>query len=1190
MSLSFKSKSNSNEELLIRALVDDIYQIEEKINSIYDQINKNEQNNNSNQKIEELRNCRNNLIQQKIKLNDTLISKIKNNSETIQEKLSLIKDIDDNITMKKNELISNFNTLSFKSLKLKNYILSNKSNDFLSEEQINDIILDPSGSQSPEIHKLKREIAINKASECVIINNYNEIKSKIAQIEENLKMLKEEKMTTKYELINLISCKESLESIIKLNINQLNIHNKLKNDNVQNKNPLEESQSNNKWTKPNELFIYELMVIDSQKAANNICNQLFNLFNINDEDNNIINNNQTINGIKNRNNKKINSFKTVDSNSTINQNYVNQNKSVNELFNYKLKNSDNEQSFNNYNSIYLKYNYMSINGNVNTNAILNKKNIANFIQKELDKFIAGEIYSYKTIYEFLENLSIIIISKFQYANIIISADTLTIYLSYTFKSLYYDSIINSKLQFINKDYKTIKKNFKKLIPMLYSESSKLDTKYHEYKSKIQIIDKQIKLLQKENTNKISKSKKIKLNSEEQNYIQICSKANGLIKQKKNIEKIINEYENKKNMLIEDNELMVSKLNDDINNIDKEIAQINKEIKNEKNKANKDIDYYKQIINEKYSIINEQLQIYKDKYGSNLDIYNRLINSINNTIKRSHTKQPLIIINNNNNINNSNIFSYDINNNINSNEENLELEVNNKKNNKNVKNIKELILFPNENIINNELNEELINTNNINKELFNIGFDISRIEKSPYVQNVKLKDANNLSINNINNISINNQSGKNYKSMSIREQNIKKINERRKENKALSNVESFYRLNNKNPSSEYINKSSKLKNKNNSINTDIKDAKNKTFYSISSNISNKKILKEKISNNSMNKANIGNNISINNIPSINCTSERRFDKYNKYYNNYYKKNSKILTHYNSNSNNITKPKYQSYSFMGKSTKKRLDSSSLTKNKDNNNFHNSITKKKLGLFCFKEKRDAKRNLNNSTNNNSIKFLNTKELNKLNHTLQSLKDTITQRSKIPYKSSNFNSHKTHNKQKFLEKMKYLKKSTFCYYREYNNSSHKYNPLLDVSENYICENPYNFIQANIILNEEFNQIEINPINDKLDKVMISVFDIENTIVSSKIKSIIEVHRNFRKYKESSKFKSVEDFVERQMSKNPQLTGDEIEKCAKNKNFNFSLLLKEGRLIELIICSYEEFKQWINGLAFLIKNKDEIF
>ena len=142
MSLSLKSKSKSNEELLIRALVDDIYQIEEKINSINDRINKSEQNNNSFQKIEELKNCRNNLIQQKIKLNDTLILEIQNNSDIIHKKLSLIKDIDDKITLMKNELISNFNTLCFNSLKLKKYILSNKSKDFLTEQQINDIFLD----------------------------------------------------------------------------------------------------------------------------------------------------------------------------------------------------------------------------------------------------------------------------------------------------------------------------------------------------------------------------------------------------------------------------------------------------------------------------------------------------------------------------------------------------------------------------------------------------------------------------------------------------------------------------------------------------------------------------------------------------------------------------------------------------------------------------------------------------------------------------------------------------------------------------------------------------------------------------------------------------------------------------------------------------------------------------------------
>ena len=79
---------------------------------------------------------------------------------------------------------------------------------------------------------------------------------------------------------------------------------------------------------------------------------------------------------------------------------------------------------------------------------------------------------------------------------------------------------------------------------------------------------------------------------------------------------------------------------------------------------------------------------------------------------------------------------------NNNKENInnEIELKNKNSNKS---IKELILFPNENFINSEFNEDLINNNNINKELFNIGFDISRIDKSPYEQNNKLKEINNI---------------------------------------------------------------------------------------------------------------------------------------------------------------------------------------------------------------------------------------------------------------------------------------------------------------------------------------------------------------------------------------------------------------------------------------------------------------
>ena len=55
----------------------------------------------------------------------------------------------------------------------------------------------------------------------------------------------------------------------------------------------------NKWSKPSELFMYELMVIEPNRAANIIADQLFNIFEINIENENsdskdYIKNNQLI--------------------------------------------------------------------------------------------------------------------------------------------------------------------------------------------------------------------------------------------------------------------------------------------------------------------------------------------------------------------------------------------------------------------------------------------------------------------------------------------------------------------------------------------------------------------------------------------------------------------------------------------------------------------------------------------------------------------------------------------------------------------------------------------------------------------------------------------------------------------------------------------------------------------------------
>ena len=1072
MSINFPTQlpHNSNEELLIRAQVDEIYQIEEKINLLNDQLNKNDTQNIFLKKIDELKSFRNNLLQKKIKLNEVFYTEMQKIADEIQDKFSDLKNLENNITSLKNELY-NYNIISFQNLQLKKIILAKNIqkigkdeqnfNFFLTEEEINDIILENIDiSKNPEIIKLKRDIEINKASEKVIMNNYNEINSKIAQIQENLKMLKEEKNTTKYELINLISCKESLESIIKLNINQLNIHNnkQAKNNNSNEKGNTQidnenEETENNKWTKPNELFMYELQAIDPYKAAKIICSQLFNVFDINIEEEEE----------NNKNNKD--NFNTIDDYSFNNKSKISKGKKIiNESFNeYNTINNSNNNSFFLQNRIIPPYannknkkmNLKSSNLS-NISSIFSKNIILSYIQNELDKYISGEINSYKTIYEFLENLSIIIISKFQYANIIISADTLTIYLSYIFKSIFYDTIINAKIKFVNKDYKNTKKNYKKLIIILSSELTKLDTKFQEYKSKTEIIQKQIKLIENSEKNyDIKKIKEIKLTKDEQNYIQICTKGNGLNKQKKEVEKVIYEYESKKNEIKQEKDDMINKINEEINNIDNEIVQTNKEMKIKKNELNNDINNYKQIIKEKYDIINEQLQMYKDKYGSNLDIYNRLINSINNTIKKSDSKQALIIINNNN-INNSNII----------------------------------------------YKPKKVNKASSNIDIIKPNFDI--IRKSKKIRN------NYISISNLSN--------------------------------------------------------------------DFQDSKNKTFYSTNISRGNSKLSNK---NNKNKKRYISNIIDrkINNY-----TNDKRYEKYNKCYNNYYHKDitQKSLNINLDSSNNSINRKYKSYSF-------------ITSKNSKSNFNNNITRKKLGLIPHSKDMAIYQKINmtnrSSHSHYNSTFLNKTDLNKLNNTLQGLKNIISYRSEIREKNN-----------KIIDKIKPLTKTIFCFYRNYynlknsnlnNSKMHKYNPLLNTTAEALSKFPYNFIPGKLFLdlNQNLN-INISPIkNDENNKIIFNISDIENTIVSSKLKFIIEVLRNFRKYKESNKFKSIEDFVENEIGKksNQGLNREEIEKCIVNKNFNFLIAIKGGVMIELIICSYEEFKMWINGLAFLIKNKNDI-
>ena len=560
----------------------------------------------------------------------------------------------------------------------------------------------------------------------------------------------------------------------------------------------------------------------------------------------------------------------------------------------------------------------------------------------------------------------------------------------------------------------------------------------------------------------------------------------------------------------------------------------------------------------------------------MDIYNRLINSINNTIKKTYDKSPLIIINNNNNINNSHIFNNEIG-----------KIIQNYNNNSKEKNYKNLLLSDNDMnyFFNSEKNLKINKKVRGKKDLLNIELDMTTT--IPYDKKNRLTNVKNISLNNINNkiSSINSKP-------SLREQNIKKINDRRKYNKAisdLSEVSYVFNSNKKKPPINYEIRKSRIKTKNNSLNYNTRHINDKTFYNPY--IPNKMNTSKENNCNSLYKFNFnGNNSMISmNTNNYNLQTDTNFIKikteyeYDKSF--YQNPNENIKSSIVNNKSqilnlsNIKNNKFQSFSFINKNRY-----NSKNKNSSNCKFLLNSNNKKEGEILKTSGNCHQHSISNKIKKNYKNLIK----NNFNNTSGFLNDNENDNSHL---KSNLNEQMIlqmqEDRNKFKDKLRSLTKLTYCFYRELNNELNKYNPLFDMPSDIICQAPYNFKNASISLTRKFDKLRITPFGS--NKIDFNIMDIENTMVNSKIKLIIEIHRNYRKYKESSQNKSIEDFAQQQIKKYPQFTEEEIEKCAKNKNFNFSVIISGGIVIELIICSYQEFKVWINGLAFLVKNKKEI-
>jgi len=1110
---NINNDSNSeieDEEAIIKKLIEDIYKVEEKINLLSNNSAPKAKNEPKLKKLSELNDIKNDLLKNISQYNNSLSLEMKKNDISSEHKKILINELEQKINENKNKLNS-FNTLNFKYLPLIKSIFSNKVEDgFLSKEQIEDVLNSRNNNvtDEDELRKINKEKEVNKASQNVIKNNIFEYKNKKEQIEENLKMLEEEKDSNNDELINILSAKESIDCIMKLIIDKL-IKNKSKyniNNNFSNNNNTIDNNDEEEFDKLIEIQNVELLYLDPSKTAYRICDNLYDIYDLdNNKKSNKFHNKSctSVNSSKNRSGPYENDILNEKDNTNINYYKCHKRSGSNNISNKMsdmIKDSNVEQVSNKI------INISTIRKPENN---LDKKILTKLIQNEIETFLNTQ--NFKSSYnieenllsDFLYNLSMIIINiikniveslnkkqKNKIENIFISSNDLMAYLCYFFKSFYYETLISNKLMFINKDYRQLKKDIKKAISDIVNELTKLENKLDEIKIKEKINTNMIEIIkQKSNENGNKDCVNSNLSQIEMDYIQSCIVLNDLILER---EKLKNEIEKNNNDLIhrkEDNEIKINKLNLEINKINNEIKEINNDIEKFTIQNNEEIINYRKIIADKFNQIKIQLNSYKNKKQNNINEFNQFLEKINDSINKKLIKTS---------------FNY----------ENIFKDIQDKSNEKNNKNI---FINGNELVIND------LEKSNLEKKLLKKG------KKYFYNPTNPLRMIG---------IGVNGSNTNN---------NFKK-----KLNRSMMGID----------------------NSNNNINN---------IYNIYNNL-----------DNSINNKSMNNNI----------------DKklLNKTSNNIYSQNleeTKI---------NLNLPFHNK-----KSNKYNISSLPSTNNKDNDKLYNlNIT----------ELIENKKNKNRSTTNIMAKI---KEIKKINHRIDNIKNNnipninkvFCDSKKSPFhtgnnntsrviieeqlKLTNFIKHRNEKKANshgkgnaptlplnsqniFYKKLNPLTKNTFCYYRELllenNQNIIKYNPLKNISFDILCLSPYNFNKTNINLSKNYDFININENNKNINKIKIE--DIENTVVSSNIKKIIEIFRSYSKYKDKKNF-SLEEFINKEYNLIQDMEKEDIKKCTSNQNYNFSLITKKGKRLEFIICSYEEFKMWINGLAFIIKNKTEL-
>ena len=1137
MSQDYHKENLTEETSTILSLVNDIYQLEEKIIDLKNSITA---QNNSDAKDKEMDNLKKNkkeLSKEMNQLSVNLLIDVSNKENVIKKKSYLLKELNKKINNYRS-ILTTYKTLSFNSPILKKYILSNKMNQFLTDEQIDDIMSKTQTLCKNDnlIQKIEKEFSVNKEQLNNINKSINKINCQINEIEENLQMMKEEKITFKNELVNYISSKETLESIIKMNLpsiisnkeeyleddnrsdsknyeknsfiskdvhsqnraNTINSITEEENENYNNnmgnsylntsfygsnKNNFNNLNNKKSWDEMINLYPYEFYYLEPNKISTGICNEIFDLLN---------------SKISNDNYRNSTAFEPQ--------------KSSNLLVKIKSSNVNNRYNIGNpltfsCGSPIVKKTKVNL---FLLNDILDmKKEIQQKTKVELQNFFKDIINNNKiSIVNFIEKISDLIINKLSEIGFYLSKKNLMIYFSCFFKKSFYECMIAIKLKFINKDYKNIKKAKKKKIENLQDQLTKLNTKSETIQNTIILQESKLKLLNsnKDNIDKEKKSNKelIKFNNnndanlnlslEEQNYIQLCRKANSFINEKNEIEREIDEIKNDEKLNKYQGELKVNSLKNEIDELDSQINLLENDGFKKKAKSDEEIAECRKIIVDKFSIIKENLGKYKNKCSNDMNTYNKFIDDISTNIKSQYYKSLLDL--------------------------------------------------------------EKCKTSNTETSTLS---KIKNTDPKSTIENYNYTDFENENTN------INNLTNSNFKSHRKTASDVGRPFTFGEDNFSPIHKHKDFLMN------EFFNSTSK---------------KNNIIYS-------------------SNRNRVKNNNYINIFDSCNNLNNYFFQFQTPSTIVNIDDNKRQGSYFMNNTNKHTRNQINilSYSSPYSASSKRTSSNNKFKSpKSNIKPTNLINNLK---YCISDKkivndRNNANNLDNTSNTNNPNNTNItfKNINlDLTNIYNLYKDKPLTKKKI--NNSNLLSNLSRDKNSYAiindsksSQINSMFKKTFCYFRVLNNKNKKYNPLDNITMHELCSSPYNFIKSSLSFDKKEDMIKISPSN-QLESLNIKIEKIESSTINSEMKIIIDIFRGFRKYKSLYDNDDINKYIKELKKGNisyNHLSEEEINKCCNNKNFIFSFYIKNKKGIELLFCSYEEFKLWNNTICFFIKNKNEFF